>query len=57
MVLLFVYCATAANFLSLGLGAALSPAELRAAEAAEKLLEQEKRDALLAQRLQVPEAC
>ncbi len=36
-----------------GLGSALSPAELRAAEAAEQLLEQEKRDALLAQRLQV----
>ncbi len=36
-----------------GLGSALSPAEIRAAEVAEQLLEQEKRDALLAQRLQV----
>ena len=37
----------------LGLGSALSPAELRAAEAAERLLEQEKKDMEIARQLQV----
>ena len=37
----------------LGIGAALSPAELRAAEAAERLLEQERRDMEIARQLQV----
>ena len=39
----------------LGIGSALSPAELRAAEAAERLLEQEKRDMEIARQLQVSE--
>ena len=37
----------------LGLGSALSPAEIRAAEAAERLLEQEKKDMEIAKQLQV----
>ena len=36
-----------------GLCSALSPAELRAAEAAERLLEQERKDLEIARRLQV----
>ena len=36
-----------------GLCSALSPAELRAAEAAERLLEQERKDREIARRLQV----
>ena len=37
----------------LGLGSALSPAEIRAAEAAERLLEQERKDREIAKQLQV----
>ena len=37
----------------LGIGSALSPSELAAAQAAELLFQQERRDAELAQRLQV----
>ena len=37
----------------LGIGAALSPAEIRAAEAAERMLEQERKDMEIARQLQV----
>ena len=40
-------------FTFIGIGAALSPAELKAAEAAERLYDQERKDMQIAKQLQV----
>ncbi len=48
----FIWCLWYLDF-KLGLRSALTPEEIRAAEAAEALIEQERKDAELALRLQV----